>query len=475
MRCSTSLAAILVTGVCCSLALPAVAAADHSGDGEAQFRALFKELIETDSSQPDGSCTLAADRIEARLRAAGYGDGDIHRYAPTEAPKDGLIVATLPGSDAKAKGILLLAHIDVVAAKRSDWTRDPFTLFEENGQFYGRGVADDKGQAAIFADLMVRFKTEVYRPRKAIKLALTCGEETEGVFNGANWLSSTHKDWIDADFALNEGAYGMLDDEGRKVSLDIEAAEKVYQDFTLEAVNPGGHSSRPRPDNAIYAMAAALKNVEVYSFPVLFNDATRGYFRRMAGIEKGDMAQSMAAITANPGDAAAAETLSRDPMYNAMLRTTCIATMIDGGHAVNALPQSVHANINCRIFPGTSVESVQQSLVEAIHDPSIKISLNGAASPATPAAPLGPEILGPMEKVSAEVYPGVPVVPTMETGASDAIFTTAAGIPTYGLYGFFEGRDEGNIHGLNEHVGVQSLMDGRRYFYKLVKLYADQK
>lgn len=473
MRLSASLFA-----VCAALAWTGSATAgatDHSGDGEPQFRALFKELIETNTAPGEGSCTLAADRMEARLRTAGYGDADIHRYAPPEAPTDGLIVATLPGTDKTSKGILLLAHIDVVAAKRSDWTRDPFTLFEENGEFYGRGVADDKGQAAIFTDLMIRFKQEGYKPRKTLKLALTCGEETEGMFNGAKWLSESRKDWIDADFALNEGAYGKFDAEGRKVSLDIEAAEKVYQDFTLEAVNPGGHSSRPRPDNAIYAMAGALKKVEAYSFPVMFNDATRGYFRRMATIQGGEMGTAMTTILAHPDDSAAAAVLSRDAMYNAMLRTTCIATLIEGGHATNALPQSVRANINCRIFPGTPVPTVQQALSDAIADPTIKISLNGAPSPATPAAALGPEILGPIEKVAAEVYPGVPVLPTMETGASDAIYTNAVGIPTYGLYGFFEGDDEGNIHGLNEHVGVQSLMDGRRYLYKLVKLFADQK
>lgn len=467
----TALAALLVSAL---IAAPAVAA-DHSGDGETAFRALFKELVETNTEHSIGSCTQAAQQIGARLKAAGYTDTDLHFYAPDDAPKDGLIVATLPGSDANAKGILLLAHIDVVEANPADWTRDPFTLFEENGQFYGRGVADDKGQAAIFADLMIRFKQEGYHPRRPVKLALTCGEETDGVFNGAQWLSANHKDWIDAAFAINEDAYGLLDDKGNHVSFQIEAAQKVYQDFELTTTNPGGHSSLPRPDNALYEMARALQKVQNYTFPVMMNDATRTYFTRMAPITGREAGAAMTAIVANSNDAQAAALLSKDPAWNASLRTTCVATLIDGGHAPNALPQSVHANINCRIFPGTPIDTVRQALVDAIDDPAVAVTLKSAPSPATPAPPLGPDILGPIEKAAAEIYPGTPVIPVMEPGASDQIYTTAAGIPTYGLYGFFEGEDEGNIHGLNEHVGVHSLLDGRRFTYTLVKLYADQK
>ena len=459
------------------LACPTIATAapDHSGDGEAAFRALFKEMIETNTAHSDGSCTLAAERVAARLKTAGYSDADIHLYAPDSAPKDGLVVATLHGSDASQKGILLMAHLDVVEAKRSDWTRDPFTLFEENGQFYGRGVADDKGQAAIFADLMVRYKQDGYRPRRDIKLALTCGEETDGVFNGAQWLSETHKDWIDSGFAINEGAYGLFDAKGKPVSFDIEAAEKVYQDFAMEAVNPGGHSSRPRPDNAINEMAQAIDKVAAYRFPVALNDASRGYFGQMAGIVGGEDGAAMNSLAADPKDAAAADHLARNPAWNAMLRTTCVTTMISGGHAPNALPQHVAANVNCRILPGTPVESVRQALIAAVGDDKVKVTASSAVSPATPAPPLKSDFLEPLKKTAAEVYPDVPVVPTMEVGASDAIYTNAVGIPTYGFYGFFEGEDQGNIHGLNEHVGVKSLMDGRRLFYKLIKLYADRK
>jgi len=459
-----------------ALAVPVVAGAapaDRSGDGEQAFRALFKEMIETNTAHSVGSCTLEAQHVQARLKAAGYPDADIHMFAPDSAPRDGGIVATLPGSDPKAKAVLLLAHIDVVEARREDWTRDPFTLYEENGQFYGRGVADDKGEAAIFADLMIRYKQEGYRPRHTIKLALTCGEETDGVFNGAQWLSTRHKDWIDAGLALNEGIFGQLDAQGKRFTFDMEAAEKVYQDFTLETVNPGGHSSLPRPDNAIYAMSAALRNVQAYEFPVQLNDATRGYFTRMAGIVGGEDGKAMTAIVANPNNKAAEARLSKNTRWHALLHTTCVATMISGGHAVNALPQSVKANVNCRMMPGTKAESVLATLTSVVGDPAVKVSLNGDVSPGTSAPPLGPDVMGPIEKAAAEVYPGTPVIPNMETGASDQIYTTAAGIPTYGIYGFFEGEDEGNIHGLNEHVGVQSLMDGRRFFYKLVKLYTE--
>ena len=458
------------------LAIPAAAYAapvDHSGDGEPAFRALFKELVETNTSHSVGSCTQAAHQVATRLKAAGYSDADIHLFAPDSAPKDGGIVAMLPGSDPKAKAVLLLAHLDVVEAKREDWTRDPFTLFEENGQFYGRGVADDKGEAAIFADLMIRYKQEGYRPKRAIKLALTCGEETEGVFNGAQWLSTTHKDWIDAGLALNEGIFGQLDANGKRSTFDMEAAEKVYQDFTVETVNPGGHSSLPRPDNALYEMADALKKVEAYDFPVQLNDATRGYFTAMTKIVGGEDGAAMTAIVANPNDKSADARLSRNPRWHALLRTTCVATMIDGGHAPNALPQSVKTNVNCRMMPGTKADSVLATLQSVINDPKVKVSLHGDVSPGTFAPPLGPDVLGPIEKAAAAVYPGTPVIPNMETGASDQIYTTAAGIPTYGIYGFFEGADEGNIHGLNEHVGVSSLMDGRRFFYKLVKLYTE--
>ena len=466
----------LLTAALMLAANPVMAAApDRSGDGEAAFRVLYKELVETNTEHSIGSCTLAAERMKARLAAAGFTDADAHVFSTPEFPKDGGLVARIPGADPKAAAILLLAHIDVVEAKPADWTRDPFTLVEEGGYFYGRGASDDKAMAAIFTDLLIRYKKEGYRPRHTIKLALTCGEETSGAFNGANYLATQHKDWIDAAFALNEGAAGMLDANGKRLSLNIEAAEKVYQDFTLTTTNPGGHSSRPVPDNAIYEMADALKKVSGVEFPVMLNDATRGYFTRSAPIVGGEAGAAMTAIVANPNDAAANARLSKNTRWHALLRTTCVATLISGGHAVNALPQKVTANINCRIFPGVKVEDVQQALITAIGDPKVAVTVNEPRSPATPAPTLGADRLKPIEAVANELYPGTPVVPIMSTGATDGIYLSAVGIPTYGVEGMFVDPDEGNIHGLNERIRVQSLMDGRRFQYKLVKLYADQK
>ena len=467
MRMFAAISAVLL------MASPAVAA-DRSGDGEQPFRALYKELVETNTTLSAGSCTLAAERMAARLKAAGYPGADINVFSTPDHPKDGGLVARLPGSDPKAKAILLLAHIDVVEARREDWTRDPFTLVEEGGYFYGRGTSDDKAMAAIFTDLMARYKQEGYKPKRTIKLALTCGEETQGSFNGAKWLATEHKDWIDAELALNEGASGILDTDGKRVSLNIEAAEKVYQDFVVVTTNPGGHSSRPVPDNAIYEMSAALLKVSKLEFRAQLNDATRGYFSETAKLKDAETAAAMRAIVANPQDAAADAVLSKDKLWHSMLRTTCVATLIDGGHALNALPQRVTTNVNCRMFPGSKVEDVRGALIKAIDDPKVTVTVKEPRSPATPAPKFGPELLKPIQSTTAEIYPGTPVVPFMSTGATDGIYLSAVGIPTYGVTGFFIDPDESNIHGLNERIRVRSLIDGRRFQYKLVKRLADR-
>jgi acetylornithine deacetylase/succinyl-diaminopimelate desuccinylase-like protein len=454
---------------CLAAACVLATAASAADTGEADFRVLYKELVETNTTLSAGSCTLAAEKMASRLKAVGYTDTDLHPFAVPEHPKEGGLVAALPGSDQNAKAILLLAHLDVVEAKREDWKRDPFTLFEEGGYFYGRGTSDDKSMVAIFTDLMIRFKREGYQPRHTVKLALTCGEETSGAFNGAKWLAAEHKDWIDAAIALNEGGGGELDESGKRVAFDIEAAEKVYQDYTLTVTNPGGHSSRPRPDNAIYEMAAALKKIAAYEFPAMLNDATRGYFTEMAKIKGGAVAGAMAAIVKNPNDRKADAALSKDPFWHSILRTTCVATLIDGGHAPNALPQKVVVNVNCRIFPGIGPDAVRAALVKAIGDPRVDVAVKAPRSPATPAPKLGPDVLEPVKAAAAEVYPGVPVVPVMAAWATDGIYTSAAGIPTYGIQGFFVDPDQGGIHGLNERIRVQSLMDGREFHYRLVK------
>jgi acetylornithine deacetylase/succinyl-diaminopimelate desuccinylase-like protein len=451
-------------------------------EGEARFRSLYKELVETNTTFSAGSCTLAAEKMAARLEAAGFAKSDLHLLVDPAYPKDGMLVALYPGRDMQRKAILLLAHIDVVEAKREDWTRDPFTLVEENGNFYARGALDDKSQAAIWTDLFVRLRGEHYVPPRPLKLALTCGEEGGGQLNGAQWLTQHHRDLLDAEFALNEGAGGELDAEGHRVALEVEAAEKLPVNYQLEVTNSGGHSSRPRKDNAIYALSAALTKISQYEFPAQFGDANRGYFAAMAKVmaAKGDhaVADAMNAFLRNPTDQKAIDKVSAaDVSWNAMLRTTCVATQLSGGHAPNALPQRARANINCRIYPGVSAESVRKTLEQVVGDSSISVTLPAErgvdrSTPSSP-PPLGRAILQPIEELTAEFWPGVPVLPMLQPGATDGAFLNGANIPTYGIEPVFMGPDLGHIHGLNEYVSVQSLLEGREFLYRLVKRYAE--
>jgi acetylornithine deacetylase/succinyl-diaminopimelate desuccinylase-like protein len=448
--------------------------------GEQRFRELYKELVETNTTLSAGSCTLAAERMAARLKAAGFPDADLHPFAAPDHPKEGGLVAIYPGREPKLKAILLLAHIDVVEAKREDWTRDPFKLIEENGSFYARGAVDDKSEAAIWVDTLIRYRTENYKPRRTLKLALTCGEETAGAFNGADWLTRNRRELIDAGLALNEGAGGELDASGHRVAMEIEAGEKFPQNYRLEVTNKGGHSSRPVKDNAIYHLAAALMRIGAYEFPAQFTDGNRGYFSGMAKIlaAKGETetANAMNAFLKDPNDHQALALVSaKDPSWNATLRTTCVATMLEAGHATNALPQRARANVNCRIFPGVTPETVRAKLEELAADPAVKISSPETRGPTAAPPPLTPEIMAPIEKLTAEFWPGVPVLPILQAGATDGEFTNAVGIPTYGFEPVFLGPDLGNIHGLNEYVGVKSLLEGREFLYRLVKIYAEQK
>jgi acetylornithine deacetylase/succinyl-diaminopimelate desuccinylase-like protein len=441
---------------------------------EAAFRSLYKELVETKTAYPDGSCTEAAQKMAARLKAAGFPESDLHLITPEGHPKDGNLVAVYPGRDPKAKAVLMLAHIDVVAAKREDWTRDPFTLVEDDGYFYARGAFDDKAQAAIWVDNLIRYKKEGYKPRRTIKMALTCGEEGGGFVDGAGWLATHNRDLIDAGIALNEGAGGELDAKGERVDHAFLAAEKHSAGFIFEATNPGGHSSRPTPDNAIYHLIRAVDRVSRYEFPVQLNDANRGYFAKMAKVVGGETGAAMAAIAANPNDAKADALLSKDPNYHAMLRTTCVATMMEAGHAPNALPQRARATINCRIFPGVPTEEVYKTLVKLADDPAVTITMPARSFPEAAAPAMTPQVLGPLEKVSQAMWPGVPVVPQLQPGATDATYLNAVGIPAFGISGLFIDPDLGRIHGLNERIRVKSLMEGREFLYRLVKAYADE-
>jgi acetylornithine deacetylase/succinyl-diaminopimelate desuccinylase-like protein len=448
--------------------------------GEQRFRELYKELVETNTTLSAGNCTLAAERMAARLKTAGFPDSDLHPFAAPEHPKEGGLVAIYPGRDPKLKAILLLAHIDVVEAKREDWTRDPFKLVEENGYFYARGASDDKAEASIWVDTLIRYRSEKYQPRRTLKVALTCGEETAGAFNGADWLTRNRRDLIDAAFALNEGAAGELDTSGNRVAMEVESGEKFPQNYRLEVTNRGGHSSRPVKDNAIYHLAAALMRISAYEFPAQFTDGNRAYFTGMAKIlaAKGDTdtADAMNAFLKNPNESQAlAKVSAKDPSWNATLRTTCVATMLEAGHATNALPQRARANVNCRIFPGVTAESVRAKLEELAADPAVKISAPETRGPTASPPPLTPAVMAPIEKLTAQFWPGVPVLPVLQAGATDGEFTNAAGIPTFGVEPVFFGPDLGNIHGLNEYVGVKSLLEGREFLYRLVKIYAEQK
>ena len=435
------------------------------------FFGLYKELIETNTTLSSGSCTQAAAQIGVRLKAAGFTDADITYFSVPEHPKDGGIVAVLAGSDQRAKPMLLLGHLDVVEAKREDWVRDPFKLVEEDGYYYARGTVDDKAMAAVWADSMIRFKTSGYQPKRTIKLALTCGEETTFAFNGAQWLAANRPDLIAAEFALNEGGGGRYDPNGKPQLLAIQVGEKAAQNYTFEATNPGGHSSQPTPDNAIYELADALQAVRTHEFTIKFTDTTRAFFRATAAAMPGPVGDAITRLLANPADKAADALISRDKAMHSTLRTTCVATLVNAGHAENALPQRATANVNCRIFPGETVEATFAKLKE-LAGPKVKVTINQPVRPTAIPPTLDPKIIGPAKAVAAKYFPGLPMLPLMSTGATDGIFLQAIGIPVYGAPGIFVDTDMNGIHGLNERIRIKSLYEGRDYLYDLVKAYA---
>lgn len=466
-----SLAALLTSAML--LAAPAIAAAAQPRPDQLAFRDLYKELVETNTTLSSGSCTLAAERMAARLKAAGIPDSQLTLFATPENPKEGGLVVVYPGTSKTAKPILLVAHIDVVEAKRADWERDPFVMVEENGYFYGRGTADDKAQAAVWVDTLIRFQKAGYKPKRTVKVALTCGEETNGAFNGVEWLAANKRDLIDAEFALNEGGGGDSDGKGKLLGQVVQVGEKTFANFRLETRNPGGHSSAPVPDNAIYELAHALTKIEDYDFPVEMTDTTRRFFAE-AGAARGDeTGRAMVALAKNPGDKAAEAIVNKDPFLHSNLRTTCVATLLDSGHAPNALPQRAGANINCRIFPGHSIESIKDELAKIIGDPGVTITQLPPKRPAPPAPPLDPKIIGPMQKLVDIYWPGLKVVPAMANGYTDATFLGAVGIPTYGIPGMWGDPDGNGAHGLDERMEVRSVYAGRDYMFDLVKAYAD--
>ena len=436
-------------------------------------RDIFKELIEINTTDSVGNTSTAANSMAKRLRNAGFAAADIQVLGPTDRKRN--MVARLRGTGAK-KPILIIGHLDVVEAKREDWTTDPFQFVEKDGYFYGRGTQDMKVDDAILVATFIRFQREGYRPNRDLILALTADEEG-GQSNGVDWLLKNHRDLIDAEFVLNADAGGVTSMNGKPVNVDVEATEKQYADFELTVLNAGGHSSLPTVDNAIYHLSDALSRLEHTPFPVEFNPVTRAYFERRAPLENAQTTADMKAILRTPPDAAALARLSKEPRYNSMLRTTCVATRLNAGHANNALPQTAQAIVNCRILPGHSAAETQRALGRTFADPKVSVQYLGAIGRAAqapdskgfPTVLPSADVLRTLEQVAAAMWPGAPVIPEMETGASDSVYTMAAGIPSYGLNGVAIDQDDIRAHGKDERVRVSAFFDGVEFSYRFLK------
>lgn len=435
-------------------------------------REVYKELVEINTVDSVGSVTKAVEAMAVRFRAAGFPAADVHVLVPDDAPTKGNLVVRYRGRGGPTarRPILLLAHLDVVAANRADWPRDPFIMVEENGYFLGRGTSDDKAMAAMWVANVLRMKQEGIVPDRDLIIALTSDEEG-GPKNGVEWLIATHKNLIDAEYALNEGGGGTLDGN-TPLFHSVQATEKVYVDFTLTATNTGGHSSVPRPDNAIYQLAQGLAGLSRFHFPVALNEVTRPFFTQTAKVEpRADMAAAMRAIVANPQDASALATLSKDARYSSMLRTSCVATRLAGGHANNALPQRATANVNCRIAPTSNVNEVMAAITRAVADTAVTVSLVQTIAPKFGRAPsaIEPALLGAITDLTTRMWGIIPVIPTMSTGATDGAYLRAAGIPTYGVSGIFMQPGESNAHGRDEKLRVKSFYEGLEFLDQLVR------
>jgi acetylornithine deacetylase/succinyl-diaminopimelate desuccinylase-like protein len=455
----------------CTTAAHAQATAESPN---ALSRAIFQELIEINTTDSVGNVTTASEAVAKRLRAAGFADSDIAILGPNARKKN--LVVRLRGTG-QHKPVLLIGHLDVVEARREDWTTDPFKFVEKDGYFYGRGTQDMKDGDAIMVTTLIRMKKEGFRPSRDIILALTADEES-GSSNGVDWLLQHHRDLIDAEFVLNHDGSSIVSEHGKPLYYELDGTEKVYGDFQLMTTNPGGHSSLPVPDNAIYALADGLARLEKYEFPFELNTLTRGYFEQMSTIETGQRAVDMKAILHTPPDTAAIGRLSKDPTDHSIMHTTCVATRLEGGHANNALPQRAAAVVNCRILPGHSPEEVRQALIKVLADPRITVryidddgQVQDTASDRKgyPPPPLSPVILKPLESLVAQDWPGLKVVPNMAAGASDGVYTSAAGLPTYTITGIDIDKDNQRAHGRDERLGVESFYKGNEFFYQYLK------
>jgi acetylornithine deacetylase/succinyl-diaminopimelate desuccinylase-like protein len=450
----------------CVIATPGVA--ESLSPKLEAFRQIYKELVEINTTNSVGDTVRAAEAMAARLKAGGLPAQDIRVLS--SGPRKGDLVARLRGTGAR-RPLLLIAHIDVVEAKRADWEFDPFKLQEVGGFFRGRGAVDDKAMASIFVANLIEFVKEGFKPDRDIILALTTDEElSDSPHDGAHWLLDHHRDLIDAELAINEGGGGALHD-GKPARMSVQLAEKVYQSYRLEVKDPGGHSATPRRENAIYRLAQGLGRLAKFDFPVKLNAVTRVYFERVAATENSEVANAIQALLAGSTDAAALAPLTERPTINNQIRTTCVATMLDAGHAENALPQTAHATINCRIMPDEAVDEVTRMLVGAIDDPKIAVSPIGKAV-LSPPSPLNPEVMQAVERIVADMWPGVPVIPTMSAGYTDSRWLRNAGIASYGVSGLFNDPGKSGVHGLNEQIGVKALYDGKEFLYRLVKTLA---
>jgi acetylornithine deacetylase/succinyl-diaminopimelate desuccinylase-like protein len=436
-------------------------------------REIFQQLIEMNTTDSVGNVTIAAAAMAARLRDAGFTGNDVIVDGPNDRKKN--LVARIHGTGQR-NPILLIGHLDVVEARREDWTTDPFQFVEKNGYFYGRGTDDMKEADAILITNFIRMKKENYKPDRDLILALTADEEG-GNFNGVDWLLKNHREWIDAEYCINLDGGEFEKNGNQRILTAIQASEKVYADFQLESLNPGGHSSLPSSDNAIYHLANALAKIQAYSFPAEINEITRNYFLKTAELTKGSAAADLRAVANQPPDNAAVARLSATPYYNALLRTTCVATMLTGGHAPNALPQMARANVNCRIFPGEDPADVRKTLQRIVSDPKVSVSdvaLHAADGSlvrlvTVPPSPLLPEVTQAMDKTVRQLYGNVPVIATMSTGATDGRITRTAGIPTYGISCMFFQMNDNRAHGKDERVGVQDFYDGITFNYNLIR------
>jgi acetylornithine deacetylase/succinyl-diaminopimelate desuccinylase-like protein len=451
--------------------LATVAAGADTVSRNAAFRDVYKELVEINTTDSVGDTLIAAQAMAVRLRAGGLPDADIHVLS--SGPRKGNLVARLRGTGAR-KPILLIAHIDVVEAKREDWAFDPFKLQEVDGFFRGRGAVDDKAMAAAFVANLIEFVKEGYKPDRDIIIALTADEElSDSPHDGARWLLENHRALVEAELAINEGGGGTLRD-GKPVRNAVQLAEKIYQSYRLEVTDPGGHSASGRRDSAIYRLADGLARLSTFDFPVRLNPVTRGYFERVAATEQGEVAQAIAALLAGRTDEASIKALTERPPYNSQIRTTCVTTLLEAGHAENALPQRARATVNCRILPDEDVAQVEATLVRVIGDPKISVTPIGKAV-LSPPSPLDPVVMGAIEKISGEMWPGIPVIPTMSGGYTDSRWLRNAGIPSYGTSGLFADPGKSGVHGLNEQGGVTQIYDSKEFLYRLVKALAGGK